>query len=90
MCFDDIVFIVDVIDVVMLVCVSELYILVNVGLVDMLMQFGQVLSGYCVWLCVNSGFGYGYSQKINIGGENSKYGIWYSDFLVVLVIMQKY
>lgn len=85
--FEDIVFIVDLIDDVIFDWVKVLQILVNVGLIDMLSQLGEVLLGYCVWLCVNLGFGYGYSQKINIGGENSKYGIWYSYLLVVLEVM---
>lgn len=65
---EGVVFMVDLIDCLMFVVVFKYGVIVNVGLFDMFVCIGEYVFGYCVWLCVNFGFGYGYSNKINIGG----------------------
>ena len=87
---DDVVFTADVIDDATLALVAEYNIAVNIGSVDMLQQLGEVSPGHRVWLRINPGFGHGHSQKTNTGGENSKHGIWHTDLLQALAVMQRY
>ncbi|WP_457913792.1 diaminopimelate decarboxylase [Candidatus Gillettellia adelgis] len=86
----EIVFTADVLDQATLARVSELKIPVNVGSSDMLDQLGLVSAKHPVWLRINPGFGYGYSQKTNTGGENSKHGIWYTTLPQVIEKIKYY
>ncbi|PPI86405.1 diaminopimelate decarboxylase [Candidatus Pantoea edessiphila] len=89
-CCDEIVFTSDILDEITLKRVVELKLQVNVGSIDMLQQLGSISPGHEVWLRVNPGFGYGFSNKTNTGGENSKHGIWYKHLFSALSVIQKY
>lgn len=80
----EIVFTADLLDRSTLPRVAELGIPVNCGSIDMLDQLGAVSPGHPVWLRINPGFGHGYSNKTNTGGEHSKHGIWHTDLPLAL------
>ncbi|MXP51212.1 diaminopimelate decarboxylase [Pantoea sp. SoEX] len=87
---DDIVFTADIFDENTLKRVVELKLQVNIGSIDMLIQLGSISPGHSIWLRVNPGFGHGFNQKTNTGGENSKHGIWYNHLFLALSIIRRY
>ncbi|PPI87775.1 diaminopimelate decarboxylase [Candidatus Pantoea edessiphila] len=87
---DDIIFTSDILDEITLKRIVELKLQVNVGSIDMLKQLGSISPRHEIWLRVNPGFGHGFNQKTNTGGENSKHGIWYEHLFLALSLIRQY
>ncbi|PPI88448.1 diaminopimelate decarboxylase [Candidatus Pantoea edessiphila] len=87
---DEIIFTADIFDEITLERVVALKLQVNIGSIDMLIQLGSVSPGHEIWLRVNPGFGHGFSQKTNTGGENSKHGIWHNHLFLALSLIKRY
>ena len=70
--------------------IVELDIPVNIGSPQMLSQIGEINPGHRVWLRINPGFGSGFSNKTNTGGENSKHGIWHENIAECYELIKRY
>ncbi len=84
-----IIFTADVLDRATTAQVIDLNIPVNCGSPHMLQQLGAAHPGHAVWLRINPGFGHGHSRKTNTGGEQSKHGIWHTQLIECLKIIQQ-
>ncbi|MCD6026364.1 MAG: diaminopimelate decarboxylase [Solimicrobium sp.] len=83
------VFTADVLDRATMARLIELNIPVNCGSPHMVQQLGATHPGHEVWLRINPGFGHGHSRKTNTGGEQSKHGIWHTQLIDCLRIIQQ-
>ncbi len=84
-----IVFTADLLDRATIKRVVELNIPVNCGSPHMLQQLADANPTHPVWLRINPGFGHGHSRKTNTGGEQSKHGIWHTQLVECLQIIQQ-
>ena len=68
----------DVLDKDALALLKEHSIPVNIGSLDMLFQLNEAGIKVPLTVRINPGFGHGYSNKVNTGGEFSKHGVWHT------------